>query len=94
MEALAVPARHAALLERLQRRERDVFLAEDFIRPIGELVQRLGAPADVAIFDPRAPLRVVPEMLKSQGKNTPFTGYELEGRVRTTIVAGRVVYEA
>jgi len=54
----------------------------------------LGAPADLAIFDPAAPLRVAPETLKSQGKNTPFAGYELSGRVRTTIVEGNVVYEA
>ena len=53
-----------------------------------------GAPADLALFDPDAPVRVVPETLRSQGKNTPFAGYELAGRVRTTIVAGAVVYEA
>ena len=53
-----------------------------------------GAPADLAIFDPQAPLRVVPEVLRSQGRNTPFAGYELAGRVRATIVAGSVVYEA
>jgi dihydroorotase len=53
-----------------------------------------GAPADVVVFDPAAPVRIAPETLKSQGKNTPFLGYELAGRVRTTIVAGKVVYEA
>jgi len=53
----------------------------------------LGAPADVTLFDPAATLRVAAETLKSQGKNTPFLGYELAGRVRYTIVAGKVVYE-
>lgn len=53
-----------------------------------------GAPADLAIFDPDAPLRVSAQTLKSQGKNTPFLGYELSGRVRYTVVAGNVVYEA
>jgi dihydroorotase len=53
----------------------------------------LGAPADVVVFDPAAPVRIAPETLKSQGKNTPFLGYELAGRVRYTIVAGNVVYE-
>jgi dihydroorotase len=52
-----------------------------------------GAPADVVLFDPTAPLRVAPETLKSQGKNTPFMGHELAGRVRCTIVAGNVVHE-
>ena len=53
-----------------------------------------GAPADLALFDAAAPFKVAPETLKSQGKNTPFLGYELAGRVRCTIVAGNVVYEA
>ena len=53
-----------------------------------------GAPGDVVVFDPAAPVRVAPETLKSQGKNTPFLGYELAGRVRYTIVAGGVVYES
>jgi len=52
-----------------------------------------GAPGDVVIFDPAAPVRIAPETLKSQGKNTPFLGYELAGRVRFTIVAGNVVLE-
>jgi dihydroorotase len=58
----------------------------------GRLAQ--GAPADVTVFDPQAVQRVVPEALKSQGKNTPFLGHELGGKVRYTIVAGNVVYEA
>ena len=53
----------------------------------------LGAPADIAIFDPAATLRISPENLKSQGKNTPFLGYELAGRVRYTLVAGNVIHE-
>jgi dihydroorotase len=52
-----------------------------------------GAPADVTVFDPKATFRVSPETLRSQGKHTPFTGYELAGRVRYTIVEGNVVYE-
>ncbi|MDF3009647.1 MAG: pyrC [Burkholderiales bacterium] len=65
-------------------------------RILGAASARLapGAPADLAIFDPAASLRVTPEALKSQGKNTPFAGYELAGRVRATIVGGNVVYEA
>jgi len=54
----------------------------------------IGAPADVALFDPTATMRVSAESLKSQGKNTPFLGYELAGRVRATIVAGNIVHEA
>jgi dihydroorotase len=53
----------------------------------------IGAPADLAIFDPRAPFHISAQTLKSQGKNTPFLGYELAGRVRFTLVAGNVVHE-
>jgi len=53
----------------------------------------LGARADLCIFDPAAWWRVTPEALRSQGKNTPFLGYELQGRVRYTLVDGRVVFE-
>jgi dihydroorotase len=53
----------------------------------------VGAPADVVVFDPSAAVSIKPETLKSQGKNTPFLGYELAGRVRYTIVAGNMVYE-
>jgi dihydroorotase len=53
-----------------------------------------GARAYIAIFDRGPPPRGAPENLKSQGKNTPFLGYELAGRVRYTLVAGSVIYEA
>ena len=53
-----------------------------------------GAPGDLVIFDPAAPFDVSAAALRSQGKNTPFLGYELAGRVRYTIVAGNVVYES
>jgi dihydroorotase len=52
-----------------------------------------GAPGDLVLFDPAAPFQVKAEALKSQGKNTPFLGHELAGKVRYTIVAGNVVYE-
>jgi dihydroorotase len=53
-----------------------------------------GAPGDLVLFDPHAAWRVTSAALKSQGKNSPFLGMELAGRVRTTIVAGNVVHEA
>jgi dihydroorotase len=54
----------------------------------------VGASADLAVFDPRATFRVAPEILRSQGKNTPFLGHELAGQVRYTVVAGNIAYEA
>ncbi len=52
-----------------------------------------GAPADLVVFDPREPFPVTRAALRSQGKNSPFLGYELAGRVRATLVAGSVVHE-
>ncbi|MDB5758864.1 MAG: dihydroorotase [Burkholderia sp.] len=52
-----------------------------------------GAPADICIFDPEARWTVNAAALASQGKHTPFLGYELRGQVRHTIVAGQVVFQ-
>jgi dihydroorotase len=54
----------------------------------------VGAPGDVCVFDPAAHFRVSAERLRSQGKNTPYLGYELPGVVRCTLVRGDVRYEA
>jgi len=62
----------------------------------GRLVE--GGVADVCIFDPQATWTVTPEGLRSQGKHTPFAfehgGVQMPGRVRATLVAGTVAYEA
>lgn len=53
-----------------------------------------GAPADLCLFDPKSPWVVSPLALASQGKNTPFMGLELSGRVARTLVGGRTVHLA
>ncbi|HET6827097.1 MAG TPA: dihydroorotase [Ramlibacter sp.] len=58
----------------------------------GQLVE--GGVADLCIFDTDTAWVVEPGALRSQGKNTPFAGYELPGRVRWTIAGGQVAYEA
>jgi dihydroorotase len=52
-----------------------------------------GADADVCVFDPELHWVVEPSALRSQGKNTPFLGLELSGKVRYTLVGGQVVHE-
>ena len=52
-----------------------------------------GADADVCVFDPDLHWVVAPSALRSQGKNTPFLGLELSGKVRYTLVGGQVVHE-
>ena len=58
---------------------------------VGRLVE--GGVADVCVFDPDATWSITPAALRSQGKHTPFSGYEVPGRVRCTIAAGLVAYE-
>ena len=52
-----------------------------------------GAVADVCLFDPNADFTVDSSKFLSQGKNTPFDGWQLSGRVMHTVVDGEVVYE-
>jgi dihydroorotase len=57
-----------------------------------------GGVADLCVFDPAAIWQVQPGALRSQGKHTPFdfsiTGMALPGRVKATLVAGTVAYQA
>src|SRR5450830_1513368 len=57
---------------------------------VGRLV--VGGVADLCVFDPQAAWTVQSSALRSQGKNTPFSGYELPGQVRCTIMAGRIAF--
>ena len=54
----------------------------------------IGQAADACLFDPGAHWLVERRALRSQGKNTPFLGYEVPGKVRWTLVAGQIVHEA
>lgn len=76
----------AAALERITVRAARVMGAN-----AGQL--GVGVGADVCVFDPEEPWVVEPKALRSQGKNTPFIGLELLGRVRYTLVGGQVVFE-
>ncbi len=55
---------------------------------------KVGGLADICVFDPKAAWVVRPQSLVSQGNFTPFSGYELPGRVRYTLVGGRVAFQA
>jgi dihydroorotase len=68
-------------------------------RALGSLAHSLGriavgGIADVLVFDPEACWVVCPETLHSQGKHTPFGGYELSGKVVATLVGGHLAYRA
>lgn len=55
---------------------------------------QVGALADLCVFDPAAAWTVGADSLRSQGKHTPFSGYELPGRVRYTLVGGRLAFRS
>ncbi|MYC29453.1 MAG: dihydroorotase [Chloroflexi bacterium] len=52
-----------------------------------------GTPADLVLFDPNAEWTVDTRRFASKGRNTPLEGVELKGRVVTTMVDGRLVYQ-
>jgi dihydroorotase len=54
----------------------------------------VGGPADLCIVDPQRYWEVTEETLQSAGKNTPFLGWEMKGRVIHTLLAGQTVYTA
>ncbi len=53
-----------------------------------------GAPADLTVFDPARRWTVRAAEFASMGRNTPFEGWELPGRVLLTMLAGRATYRA
>ena len=63
---------------------------------LGQL--QVGGAADVVVFDPEIQWHVTPDALHSQGKHTPFafdmSGMALPGRVKATLVDGRIAYQA
>jgi dihydroorotase len=64
--------------------------ARVFRLPGGTIAE--GAPADVTVLAPDAPVTIDAAALRSKSKNTPFDGWQLRGAVAATIVGGRMVY--
>ena len=65
--------------------------AQRFGVPGGHM--RVGAPADLVLFDPDVPYVLDRFTLRSKSKNTPFDGQRMQGRVEKTWVAGNIVFE-
>ena len=51
-----------------------------------------GHAADICIFDPSLSWTVNPDTWNSNGRNTPFWGQTLKGRVTHTLQSGKVIY--
>ena len=58
---------------------------------VGQIVE--GGVADLCVVDAEGAWTVEAAALRSQGKHTPFSSYELPGRVRCTLVGGQVAFE-
>ena len=53
---------------------------------------RRGSPADITVFDPEAEWSVNASNFRTKGRNTPYQGQTLTGRVHYTLVHGKVVH--
>lgn len=57
--------------------------------PFGSVTE--GKAADLVLFDPNE--KWIPETYASKSSNSPFTGWELYGKVKYTICDGKIVYK-
>jgi dihydroorotase len=55
---------------------------------------RVGRDADVTVLDPDHEWTLTDSVLLSKSHNSPFLGWKFRGRVRATIVGGRVMHES
>jgi len=74
------------LIDCLTRRPADAFEMD-----VGR--QTPGAPADVTCFDPETEWTVTLDNIHSKSKNSPYLGWTLKGAVRSTLVAGQLVFD-
>ncbi len=58
--------------------------------PYGKLA--VGAVADLTLFDLNEKWTIDPVNFHSKGRNTPFAGWSVQGKVKYTLVGGRVIY--
>src|SRR3989338_4104238 len=66
--------------------------ARIFGLPSGNLSQ--GSPADIFIFDPKAKWTYKQENVQSKSVNSPFLGRTFQGKVKMTLVNGKIVFQA
>ncbi|QAT50817.1 dihydroorotase [Caproiciproducens sp. NJN-50] len=52
-----------------------------------------GSPADLVLFDPNETWTVEPAKLHGKSRNAVFKGMKLTGRVRMTLLGGKIVYQ-
>ena len=60
--------------------------------PAGSL--KPGMPADIAIADLDSPFKIDVNKFYSKGKNNPFDGREVYGKIKYTLLEGKIVYKS
>ncbi|MDD2731233.1 MAG: amidohydrolase family protein, partial [Candidatus Portnoybacteria bacterium] len=60
----------------------------------GKGTLKAGSDADVTIFDPASSWTVQADRFISRGHNTPFDGLRVTGKIKWTIVGGRIAYSS
>jgi dihydroorotase len=60
--------------------------------PYGRL--STGSPADVCVFDPERRWTLNTDTMRSEGRNTPFSGWDFPGYITYSLFNGRIVYRA
>lgn len=60
---------------------------------LGDVGLEPGKQADLVVFDPHGSNHIDPASWLSAGRNSPFLGETLQGRVTVTVVGGRIVYD-
>ncbi len=53
----------------------------------------IGADADITIFDPNEAWKVDPLQSQSKSRNCPWNGHTLRGKVKKTIVGGKIIWD-
>lgn len=64
--------------------------SEKNLQNLGTL--NIGGNADLCLFDENEAWQICEKNLKSRGKNTPFFNKTLNGKVKLTIIDGRIIY--
>lgn len=64
--------------------------SEKNLQNLGTL--NIGGNADLCLFDENEAWQICEKNLKSRGKNTPFFNETLNGKVKLTIIDGRIIY--
>lgn len=53
-----------------------------------------GSPGDLSVLAPHEPWTIDPTRFRSKSRNTPFAGWQVQGRIRAVVINGEVRFRA